>query len=86
MGGYSQRFSRRAFVAGTSSFAALHSMANLLPLPPLIAALQNDSRLSQTVVSDKGFASQIRVLQSRAYVGARRNLACCFTFSRFLHS
>jgi hypothetical protein len=61
MGGYSQRFSRRAFVAGTSSFAALHSMANLLPLPPLIAALQNDSRLSQTVVADKGFASVRRV-------------------------
>jgi hypothetical protein len=61
MGGYSQCFSRRTFVAGTSSFAALHSMANLLPLPPLIAALQNDSRLSQTVVADKGFAAVRRV-------------------------
>jgi glyoxylase-like metal-dependent hydrolase (beta-lactamase superfamily II) len=61
MSAYSQRFSRRAFVAGTSSFAALHSMANLFPLPPLVAALQNDSRLSQTVVADKGFASVRRV-------------------------
>jgi cyclase len=61
MGGYSQRFSRRAFVAGTASFAALHSTANLLPLPALASALQNDSRLSQTVVADKGFASVRRV-------------------------
>jgi glyoxylase-like metal-dependent hydrolase (beta-lactamase superfamily II) len=61
MTGYSQRFSRRAFVAGTSSFAALHSIANLLPLPGLSAALQNDSRLSQTVVADKGFASVRKV-------------------------
>src|SRR6202140_3204454 len=61
MGAYSQRFSRGAFVARTSSFAALHSVGNLLPLPPLVAALQNDSRLSQTVVADKGFASVRRV-------------------------
>jgi hypothetical protein len=53
--------SRVAPLWPTSSFAALHSMANLLPLPPLIAALQNDSRLSQTVVADKGFASVRRV-------------------------
>src|ERR1700693_5433029 len=61
MGPYSKRFSRRAFVAGTTSFAALHSVANLLPLPPVLAALQNDSRLSQTMVADKGFASVKRV-------------------------
>jgi hypothetical protein len=61
MATYSQGFSRRAFVAGTSSFAALHSVANVLPLPPLLAALQNDSRLSQTVIADKGFASVRRV-------------------------
>jgi hypothetical protein len=61
MGAYSQRFSRGAFVARTSSFAALHSVGNLLPLAPLVAALQNDSRLSQTVVADKGFASVRRV-------------------------
>jgi glyoxylase-like metal-dependent hydrolase (beta-lactamase superfamily II) len=57
----SKRFSRRAFMAGTSSFAALHCVANLLPLPALAAELQNDSRLSQTVVADKGFASVRRV-------------------------
>jgi glyoxylase-like metal-dependent hydrolase (beta-lactamase superfamily II) len=57
----SQRFSRRAFVAGSASFAAFHSAANLLPLPALAAELQSDSRLSQTVVVDKGFASVRKV-------------------------
>jgi glyoxylase-like metal-dependent hydrolase (beta-lactamase superfamily II) len=61
MSGYSQRFSRRAFVASTSSFAALHSVANLIPSPVFAASLQNDSRLSQTVVADKGFASVRKV-------------------------
>lgn len=61
MSAYSQRFSRRTLVAGTSSFAALRSVASLLPLPPLLAALQNDPRLSQTMVADKGFASIRRV-------------------------
>lgn len=57
MAAYSRGFSCCAFVAGTWSFAALHSAANLLPLRPLVAALQIDSRLSQTVVTDRGFAS-----------------------------
>jgi glyoxylase-like metal-dependent hydrolase (beta-lactamase superfamily II) len=57
MSAYSQRFSRRAFVAGTSSLAAFHTMGRILPLPALAAELQGDSRLSQTVVADKGFAS-----------------------------
>jgi cyclase len=61
MSGYSRCFSRRAFVAGTASFAALHSVANLIPLPAFAASLQNDSRLSQTVVADKGFASVRKV-------------------------
>jgi glyoxylase-like metal-dependent hydrolase (beta-lactamase superfamily II) len=61
MAAYSERFSRRAFVAGTSSFAALHFLPSFFPLPALVAELQNDSRLSQTVVADKGFASVRRV-------------------------
>jgi hypothetical protein len=61
MGAYSQRISRRTFVAGTSSFAAVHSVSNFLPSRPPVAALQNDSRLSQTVVADKGFAAVRRV-------------------------
>jgi cyclase len=51
------RVSRRAFVAGTSSLATFYSLAKLFPLPALAARLQNSSRLSQTVVVDKGFAS-----------------------------
>ncbi len=61
MSEYPQRFSRRAFVAGTSSVAAFYSMNSLLPLPAIGASLQADSRLAQTVVADKGFASVRRV-------------------------
>jgi cyclase len=57
----SKQFSRRAFVSGSTSAAAFYSMANLFPLPRLIARLQADSRLSQTVVVDKGFASVRKV-------------------------
>ncbi len=57
----SNRFSRRAFVAGTSSLATFYSLAKLFPLPVLAAGLQNGSRLSQTVVVDKGFASVRKV-------------------------
>ena len=57
----SKRFSRRAFVSGSTSVAAFYSMANLFPLPGLAASLQADSRLSQTVVVDKGFASVRKV-------------------------
>jgi glyoxylase-like metal-dependent hydrolase (beta-lactamase superfamily II) len=57
MNAHSQRFSRRAFVAGSSTFAAFRAIAKFFPLPALAAGLQADSRLSQTVVVDKGFAS-----------------------------
>jgi cyclase len=58
---YSEGLSRRAFVAGTSSFAAFHGLTRLVPLPAVRAGLQADSRLSQTLVADKGFASVRRV-------------------------
>jgi len=57
MSAHPQRFSRRAFVAGSSGFAAFQAVAKFFPLPALAAGLQSDSRLSQTVVVDKGFAS-----------------------------
>jgi len=47
---YSQNFSHRAFLTGFSSVAAPHSAPNLLPLPPLVAGLQDNSRLSETVM------------------------------------
>jgi len=34
MGEYPQRFSRRGFLPGSSSFAALHSVTSVLPLRP----------------------------------------------------
>ncbi len=65
MSAYSQRFSspvsRRTFVAGGSSVAAFHSVAKLFPLLALAAEFHADSRLSQTVVVDKGFASVRKV-------------------------
>jgi cyclase len=57
----SQRVSRRAFVSGTSSLVALGGFHRWLPLAAVSAALQADSRLSQTVVVDKGFASVRKV-------------------------
>ena len=50
-------FSRRRFVAGTSCFGAFYAVAKLIPLPALAAELEGDSRVSQTVLVDKGFAS-----------------------------
>ena len=50
-------FSRRSFLAKTSYFGALYAAAKLLPMPALAAGLATYSRLSQTPIVDKGFAS-----------------------------
>src|SRR5258705_12427214 len=50
-------FSRRRFLAKTSSFGALYAAAKLLRMPALAAELATDSRVSQTPIVDKGFAS-----------------------------
>src|SRR5258705_7995050 len=50
-------FSRRSFLAKTSYFGALYAAAKLLPMPALAAELAGDSRISQTPLVDKGFAS-----------------------------
>jgi len=50
-------FSRRSFLAKTSCFGAFYAVAKLIPLPALAAELARDSRLSQTPLVDKGFAS-----------------------------
>jgi len=50
-------FSRRSFLAKTSYFGALYAAAKLPPMPVLAAGLATDSRLSQTPIVDKGFAS-----------------------------
>jgi glyoxylase-like metal-dependent hydrolase (beta-lactamase superfamily II) len=50
-------FSRRSFLAKTSCFGAFYAVAKLIPLPALAAELARDSRVSQTPLVDKGFAS-----------------------------
>ena len=50
-------FSRRSFLAKTSRFGAFYAVAKLIPLPALAAELATDSRVSQTPIVDKGFAS-----------------------------
>ena len=54
-------FSRRTFLAKTSCFGAFYAIAKLIPLPALAAELALDSRVSQTPLVDKGFASVRKV-------------------------
>jgi cyclase len=56
-----KEFSRRQFMAHTSCFGAFYAVAKMIPLPALAAELQGDSRVSQTLVVDKGFASVRKV-------------------------
>jgi glyoxylase-like metal-dependent hydrolase (beta-lactamase superfamily II) len=53
--------SRRAFLRQASQWSALVATHPLLHLPDLTAALVGDSRVSQTVIIDKGFASVRKV-------------------------
>ncbi len=53
----SKGFSRRQFIAQTSCFGAWYAVARLIPVPALAADLAGDSRVSQTPIVDKGFAS-----------------------------
>lgn len=53
----STSFSRRNFLARTSYLGAIYAAAKLVPFPALASELAGDSRISQTVVADKGFAS-----------------------------
>src|SRR5437763_15307115 len=50
-------FSRRDFLAHTSCFGACYALARHIPLPPLDPALDEGSRVAQTPLVDKGFAS-----------------------------
>ena len=51
-------FSRRSFLAKTSCFGAFYAAVRMIPLP---AELAGDSRVSQTPIVDKGFASVRKV-------------------------
>jgi len=57
----SSGFSRREFLARSSCFGAFYAMAHLIPLPALAKELGDDSRISQTPLVDKGFASVRKV-------------------------
>src|SRR5713226_10580710 len=50
-------FSRRNFLAKSSYLGAIYAAAKLLPMPALASELAEDSRISQTPLVDKGFAS-----------------------------
>src|SRR5260370_19399680 len=50
-------FSRRRFLAKSSYFGAIYAAAKLVPMPALAAELAEDSRISQSPLVDKGFAS-----------------------------
>ena len=52
-----QSFSRRNFIARGSCFGAFYGIAKLIRLPELSEAATMDSRISQTPIVDKGFAS-----------------------------
>jgi glyoxylase-like metal-dependent hydrolase (beta-lactamase superfamily II) len=53
--------SRRSFLTRTSYLGAMYAAAKLLPMPALAAELAWDSRVSQTPIVDKGFASVRKV-------------------------
>jgi glyoxylase-like metal-dependent hydrolase (beta-lactamase superfamily II) len=53
----SKPFSRRSFLAGTSSMGALYAATRLAPLPALAEPLADDPRIAKQPIADKGFAS-----------------------------
>jgi len=54
-------FSRRTFLTNSSYLGVMYAAAKLIPLPALAAELAGDSRISQTPIVDKGFASVRKV-------------------------
>jgi cyclase len=54
---FSKPFSRRTFLAGTSSMGALYAASRLAPLAALAEPLADDPRIAKQPIADKGFAS-----------------------------
>ena len=54
---FSKPFSRRTFLAGTSSMGALYAASRLAPLAALAEPLADDPRIVKQPIADKGFAS-----------------------------
>jgi cyclase len=57
----SNAFSRRSFIAQTSCFGAFYAIAQTIPLRSLAETVGKDSRVSATLLVDKGFASVRKV-------------------------
>jgi len=57
------QFSRRDFLGRTTQWTALLAVHQFLPLPTLAESLARDSRVAQTPLVDKGFASVRKVGQ-----------------------
>src|ERR1700681_3631666 len=53
----SKPFSRRTFLAGTSSMGALSAASRLAPLAALAEPLADDPRIAKQPIADKGFPS-----------------------------
>src|SRR5215472_6154028 len=52
-----KQFTRRQLIASTSRFGAFYALAKFVPLPTLAGELATDSRISASLLVDKGFAS-----------------------------
>lgn len=59
-------FSRRQFITSTSCFGAFYAIAKFIELPALAEDLAGDSRVSQTLLVDQGFAS-VRKIGNNLY-------------------
>ncbi len=59
--GNAQNFSRRRFLEHASCFGAFYGLAKLIPLAGLAETVAADSRVAQTPIVDKGFASVRKV-------------------------
>jgi len=58
---FSKPFSRRALLSGTASLSALYAASSVGPLRALAQSMGQNSRVAQTPIADKGFASVRKV-------------------------
>jgi cyclase len=58
---FSKPFSRRTLLSGTASLSALYAASSVSPLRALAQSMGQNSRVAQTPIADKGFASVRKV-------------------------
>ncbi len=66
MNNFSKQFTRRNFIAGTTSLAALYAAGKFAPASALAQSLPDDLRISKQPIVDKGFAL-VRKVGNGAY-------------------